>query len=230
MIQITSELAYKIGSLALDFTSQEEFEKTYSVSVGGTTIWRNFEHKDLLCSLMLTERDSILNKINTTGIHINIMNNGDIFARNFPYYDGELQLIAIYNQRKIYELIQELHSKNIVDMTVNTEIKERLAKRLQVMKEATNPNELSFTIWTKQLEEAMGSSRQAYRDCFIEWIIAYKEKRKPNLWNKYQTPEDVAEAVWPKNLEMDESDNLWFGSLRAGLIEWINNYCGNTKK
>lgn len=113
-------------------------------------------------------------------------------------------------------------------MAVKTEIKERLANRLQVMKEANTPSELAYTIWTKQLEEAMGSSRQEYRNCFIEWINAYKEKRKPNLWNRYQTPEDMAEAVWAKNLETDESDNLWFGSLRNGLIEWINDYSGRS--
>ena len=45
--------------------------------------------------------------------------------------------------------------------------------------------------------EAMGNSRQDSRDSLIEWIMAFKENRKPNLWNKYETLDELAEAFWP---------------------------------
>ena len=40
-------------------------------------------------------------------------------------------------------------------MSIKLEVKERLAERLKRMKDATTPTELAYTIWTKQLEEAM---------------------------------------------------------------------------
>lgn len=111
-------------------------------------------------------------------------------------------------------------------MSVKPEIKERLAERLQVMKEAKTPGELAYTIWTKEFEKATSTSKQDYRNCFVEWIAAYKENRKPNLWNRYKNPNEVADAIWQPFLDQDESDKLWFNSLRSGLIEWINTYCG----
>jgi|GEM_PF-3954555 hypothetical protein len=104
MKYISEEIAKKIGSLALDFTNESEFENYYSVSIGGTTIYRDFKHKDLLCSILFLQKESPENR--KEGVHINVMTNGDVFARNFPYYDGTLELIAIYNQRKIFELIE----------------------------------------------------------------------------------------------------------------------------
>ena len=103
MKYISEEIAKKIGALALDFTNESDFEKYYSVSVGGTTIYRDFKHKDLLCSIMFTEKESPENR--KEGLHINIMNNGDVFARNYPYYDGQLEVVAVYNQRKLFELV-----------------------------------------------------------------------------------------------------------------------------
>ena len=113
-------------------------------------------------------------------------------------------------------------------MSIKPAIKERLAERLKRMEDATTPSELAYTIWTKQLEEAMQSSRQSYRDCLIEWIVAYKENRKPNLCNKYQTPMEVAEGIWKPYLCNNEEDKLWFGSLREGLVKWINSYCNKS--
>lgn len=115
-------------------------------------------------------------------------------------------------------------------MSVKTEIKERLEKRLQKMKDAITPTELAYTIWSKEFEEATGSSKQDYRNCFVEWIDAYKENRKPNLWNKYKNASELANAIWQPYLDRDDddSDKLWFGSLRSGLVEWINAYCGRS--
>ena len=103
MKYITEEIAKQVGALALDFTNESDFEKYYSVSVGGTTIYRDFKHKDLLCSIMFTQKESLENR--NEGLHINVMNNGDVFARNYPYYDGQLEVLAVYNQRKIFELV-----------------------------------------------------------------------------------------------------------------------------
>jgi hypothetical protein len=111
-------------------------------------------------------------------------------------------------------------------MSIRPEIKERLAERLKEMKDATTPTELAYTIWTKKLEEAMGLSREPYRYALVTWIWAYKDNTIPPQWAKYKTPEEIAEAVWEPTLELGEEDRLWFGSLRSGLVEWINNYCG----
>lgn len=102
--------------------------------------------------------------------------------------------------------------------------KERLTERLKKMQDATTPTELAYTIWTKQLEEAMGSSREAYRNAFIGWICAYRDKTTPKEWTKYKTTKELAEAVWDPNLDISEEDELWFGSLRSGLVKWINDY------
>jgi hypothetical protein len=105
------------------------------------------------------------------------------------------------------------------------EIKERLVERLKTMKESTTPTELAYTIWTKQLEDAMGSSRDGYRKPFINWIESYKSGTKPKEWGKYKTPKELAEAVWEPYLDNNDEDKLWFDSLRSGLVEWINDYC-----
>lgn len=112
-------------------------------------------------------------------------------------------------------------------MSIKPEIKERLEKRLQRMKEAKTPTELAYTIWTKELEQAMGSSRDHYRTPFVAWIEAYKNRTTPTQCTKYKTPEEFSEDLWnPKIVENDESDILWFSSLRAGLVEWIKTYSG----
>ena len=112
-------------------------------------------------------------------------------------------------------------------MTVKHEIIERLEKRMQRMKEAKTPTELAYTIWTQELENAMSSSRDHYRTPFINWIEAYKNQTIPKQWTKYKTPEELAEGIWNPNIvESGESDILWFGSLRAGSVEWIKTYSG----
>ena len=113
-------------------------------------------------------------------------------------------------------------------MSIKPEVKERLAERLKRMKDATTPTELAYTIWTKQLEEAMGSSRDGYRKPFIAWIEAYKSNTTPKEFSKYKTPKDLAEGVWQPFLDRNEEDKLWFGSLRSGLVEWINAYSGRS--
>ena len=110
--------------------------------------------------------------------------------------------------------------------TMDQEFKDRLTKRLQEMKDATTPEGLAYTIWTKQLEEAMGSSRNPYRQPFVNWISSYAKHtpETPNEWSDYKTPEELAEGIWPSKYDINESDKVWFGALRSGLVEWINQY------
>lgn len=106
MIQLTTDLANEIGALALNFTIKEDFSEYYKSENYPSTIYRDFIYNDLLCSLFFTQIDKYDQK--EKGIHLNIFKNGDVFARNFPYYDGELELIFVYNQRKIFELVGSL--------------------------------------------------------------------------------------------------------------------------
>lgn len=110
-------------------------------------------------------------------------------------------------------------------MAIKEEVKERLEKRLQIIKEAKTPMDLAYTIWSKSFEEATGSSKQDYRNCFVEWIEVYKENRPPNLWYRYKNPIEVVNDIWKPFLDNNETDKLWFGSLRSELVKWINIYC-----
>lgn len=105
MKYISEEIAKEIGFLALNFTERTFFNESYSVIVGGVTIYRDFIFQDLLCSIILEYKHSI--EKYKEGVHINIMKNGDIFARNSPYYDGQLEIIPIYNQRKIFNVLKK---------------------------------------------------------------------------------------------------------------------------
>ena len=100
---ISEDVAIQIGKLALWFTTPEEFEKYYDTSVIHWPIYRDFKSSDLLCSMAFKRKDTIGTK-RVEGIHLNVMKNGDIFARYFPYYDGTLEVIPIFNQRNIFEL------------------------------------------------------------------------------------------------------------------------------
>lgn len=105
---------------------------------------------------------------------------------------------------------------------VNQDIIDRLNKRLQVLKDCNSPEEVSYTIWTKHFEECTGSKKE-YRDGFINWVESYKNNTTPQ-WTSYDTVEDLVLSIWEPYLDNTETDTLWFGSLRKGLIEWINHY------
>jgi len=108
-------------------------------------------------------------------------------------------------------------------MEVSQEIKDRLEKRLQVIKDCKTLEELSFSIWSKKLDVTTGSSKQTYRDGFINWIESKKTGKKPT-WTKYQTVQNLVYAIWYPHLDNNEEDVLWFGSLRNELTVWIENY------
>jgi hypothetical protein len=68
------------------------------------TFYREMKYQDLLCSIHVDQ--GVDDHRRDIGIHICIMNNGDIFARIYPYYDGTLDnLIMVYNQAQIRDII-----------------------------------------------------------------------------------------------------------------------------
>lgn len=97
---------------------------------------------------------------------------------------------------------------------------ERLENRLEEIKSCKTPEELSFVIWTKELENAIGSRRH-YREPFIDWIKCYKFDKTPQ-WKDYKYPKDLVEGIWKPFL--DEPGDIWFKSLRETVIEWIEDY------
>jgi hypothetical protein len=86
------------------------------------------------------------------------------------------------------------------------------------------PTELSFVIWTKELEQAMGD-RSSYRLPFVEWIECYKNKL-PYLGWKYATPKDLAEDIYKIEFDRFYKDK-YYQRLRDSLIKWIDNYVKN---
>lgn len=107
MEYFNNDIAKQVGCLALR-CSEESFDEIYDAVCGGIVMWRHFEMKELLTSFMLNQKGT------KDGLHINVMKNGDVFAREYPYYDGVLDnLVAVKNQRKIFELIQEAIEKKL---------------------------------------------------------------------------------------------------------------------
>lgn len=98
---------------------------------------------------------------------------------------------------------------------------QRLEKRLERIRNCAEPISLSFEIWTTRMEKAIGSSRQEYRNGFVDWIESYKNRTRAK-WI-YRNPEELANSVWPPYLDR-EDDSLWFIKLRIELVKWINRY------
>jgi hypothetical protein len=93
-------------------------------------------------------------------------------------------------------------------------------ERLNEIRSCNTVQDLALNIWSLGLEEATGSSKKSYRDGFIDWVESFKSGGK-SQW-KYNTPEDLAEAIWPSFL--DERGDTWFPLLRTELVKWIKNY------
>ena len=93
---------------------------------------------------------------------------------------------------------------------------ERLQNRIDQIKTCRTPDELSFAIWPKDMDNKIGS-QNSYRDGLINWIHCFKTNTKAN-W-KYKSPREVVEAIWQPYL--DEENDIWFPSLRNTLEDWI---------
>jgi hypothetical protein len=101
-----------------------------------------------------------------------------------------------------------------------SKIKERLANRVFEIKSANTPEDLSFVIWSKGTEEATGSSKQSYRDGFVDWIKSYANGTGAK-W-QYKNPTELAESIWQPFL--DEPNDIWFPAIRAALVNWIEDF------
>lgn len=101
---------YEVDQQTLDTIVELGFnikpEDVVSIRQHNTSFYRELGHKELLLGIMVAI-EKVLD--GTSGIHICIMKNGDVYARNYPYYDGYLDgLLLIRNQRKIWELVEAL--------------------------------------------------------------------------------------------------------------------------
>jgi len=93
--------------------------------------------------------------------------------------------------------------------------------KLKLIKEAKDPKELTWVLWPKEMEEAMGD-RSRYRNDFTDWVEQYKSKQPFTGWN-YSSPELLAKDIYKPSFDVYFKDDL-FKKLRIALIEWINWY------
>jgi hypothetical protein len=100
------------------------------------------------------------------------------------------------------------------------EIRAREEKRYEEIRNCISPEELSFAVWTKDIEEVMHSSRDCYRKPFVQWINEYASGIPHTAW-KYSTPRELAEAIWKPYLD---SGDKYFENLRQTLTMWIEQY------
>lgn len=118
-IVISEELALKIVSLALD-TDPSTIDSVL-VSFYPFPFDRYTKAADVFASISVFEEEDIKTQFM-------IMRNGDLHARNCPYYDGDrLGLLMIHNQAKIQQLIHPLINPKpwlITYKQVHGEIKE----------------------------------------------------------------------------------------------------------
>ncbi|MDR1504456.1 MAG: hypothetical protein LBT43_18570 [Prevotella sp.] len=98
--------------------------------------------------------------------------------------------------------------------------KARTERRYWEISSCNSPEGLSWVIWTKELEEAMQSSRDCYRKPFVQWIDEYVADA-PHVGWKYNTPRKIAEAIW---VVFRNEDDDHFEKLRSTLVDWIENY------
>lgn len=93
--------------------------------------------------------------------------------------------------------------------------------KLKLIKKAKTPDELTWVLWPKEMEEAMGD-RSRYRNSFKEWLESYKNDRVFKGWS-YECPRLIAEDIYKPAFDRYFKDNL-FEKLRIALIEWIVKY------
>lgn len=101
------------------------------------------------------------------------------------------------------------------------ELIERLEKRKEEFRSCTTTEEFSLAIWSKGFENAVGSNKQSYRDCLIDWVECYKLGNSEAKW-KYKTPQELANAIYVPYL--DEPNDIWFPALRREIVDWIEKY------
>jgi hypothetical protein len=103
---------------------------------------------------------------------------------------------------------------------MDRKIKERRRQRYMQLKNCLTPEELSWKIWTKELEDAMQSNRDCYRKPFVLWIEEYASNLPYSIW-KYGTPMELANDIW---VSFGNEKDRHFDTLRTILVNWIENY------
>lgn len=99
-MKLTQEQLQNIARLAFTIEPKHYNE----IKQGRNTLYRDMSFKELLLSIMIDQ--SVQSSSKDQGIHICVMHNGDIFARIYPYYDGDLSgLLMVNNQKKIRDII-----------------------------------------------------------------------------------------------------------------------------
>lgn len=100
------ELRYEICRLAFNYDKPSDLEELYDIDVSNISLYRDFNN--VLVSFFLYSKKSKYSPAGEYKKHLIITKKYDVFARNMPYYDGDLDgLLPIYNQVKIYFLIKE---------------------------------------------------------------------------------------------------------------------------
>jgi len=100
---LSKELLQKIVLLAFGLKPEHYLE----IIIGRNTMYRHMDHCELWFSLMIVQSKlQIINESKETGIHLCVMKNMDLFARTYPYYEGDLsELLMIQNQTEIMSLL-----------------------------------------------------------------------------------------------------------------------------
>ncbi|MDR1338536.1 MAG: hypothetical protein LBK58_00500 [Prevotellaceae bacterium] len=91
--------------------------------------------------------------------------------------------------------------------------------RIAQIRNCASIYELSFVIWTKEMEEAMRSSREIYRAPFRLWVEEYMHDLPHTQW-QYETPYDLANDIWKYHTIENRG---YYEEIKDTLIEWIEN-------
>jgi hypothetical protein len=92
-------------------------------------------------------------------------------------------------------------------------------REIAKIRSCTSIYDLSFAIWTKELETATQSSLETSRVPFQLWVEEYIHDLPHAQW-QYETPFDLADAIWKCHLE---KNRLYYEQMKDSLVEWIEN-------
>ena len=101
MNKLTQEQLSEILKFGFDI----DIKNCIKVSQDRICFYRNMNYDELLLSIHVALNYHNL-KSETEGITICFMKNRDVHARQYPYYDGNLDdLVIVKNQRKLFEIL-----------------------------------------------------------------------------------------------------------------------------
>lgn len=98
--------AKKIAIWALDLKDEATFDKYYIAQPYPVPMSRDIDSNRMLFGVIIEERQAHPKR----GCLINILKNGDVVGRGWPFYDGDMRdLIPVWNQRDIFEFSVKLN-------------------------------------------------------------------------------------------------------------------------